>query len=122
MKTVALAALMVVAFAHVTLAQQVAPPALPPGFKGGGEMAEGEVLKVYSLEDQGAKYRAYVVKYKNGEVVVGDTMATSTNKIGDKIKFIVARVEAPIGGSTVKTMSFSIVPAAPSKAPKPAKK
>jgi hypothetical protein len=99
---------MAVVFAAAVAAQQFTPPAMPPGYKGGGEMAEGEVVKVYSLDDQGAKYRAYAVKYKGGEVIVADTMATSTNKVGDKIKFIVARVEAPISGSTMKTMSFSI--------------
>src|SRR5438552_4822245 len=112
-----IATLMGLVISSAVAAQQFTPPAMPPGFKGGGEMAEGEVVKVYSLDDQGAKYRAYAVKYKGGEVVVSDTMATSSNKVGDKIKFIVARVEAPIGGSTLKTMSFSMfsIPNMPKK-------
>ncbi len=70
-----LAAVAALILAAAVSAQQLTPPAMPPGFKGGGEMAEGEVVKVYSLEDQGAKYRSYAVKYKGGEVIATDTMA-----------------------------------------------
>jgi len=116
MKTV-YATLVVLVIGAAAEAQQFTPPALPPGVKGGSEMAEGEVVKVYSLEDQGAKYRAYAVKYKGGEVIASDTMAASNHKVGDKITIIVARVEAPVGGSTVKTMTFSIMPFNMPKAP-----
>jgi hypothetical protein len=37
------------------------------------------------MEDEGATFRAYVVKYKGTEVVVGDTLATTSKKVGDKI-------------------------------------
>jgi hypothetical protein len=110
MKTVALAALMLVALARVTLAQQFTPPAMPPGAKAGSEMAEGEILKIYSMQDQGAKFCAYIVKYKGNEVVVGDTLANTTRKVGDKIKFIVARVEMPTPAGKIHSMSFKILP------------
>ena len=118
MKRKLLAAFLILVITAAVAAQQFTPPAMPPGYKGAGEMAEGEVTKVYSLDDQGAKYRSYAVKYKGGEVVASDTMATSNSKVGDKIKFIVSRVEAPIGGSTVKMMSFSIMPSAMPNLPK----
>jgi hypothetical protein len=103
--------------AAAAAAQQFTPPALPSGVKAGSETAEGEVVKVYSLEDQGAKYRSYAVKYKGGEVIVTDMLAMSNNKVGDKITFIVARVQAPVAGNTVQVMSFSIVPFNMPKAP-----
>ena len=110
MKAALLATVTVVLLAHTLLAQQFTPPALPAGAKTSGETVESEVLKVYALEDQGATYRSYAVKYKGSEVIVGDTMATSTKKVGDKIKFSVVRVELPVGGRKISTMSFSILP------------
>jgi hypothetical protein len=95
--------------AAAVVAQQVTPPALPAGTKMGTEMGEGEVMKVYSLDDEGAKFRAYAVKYKGGEVIVSDPLAGSDNKVGDKVKFMVAKVEAPFGGGTVKAMTIQLL-------------
>jgi len=109
MKTFCLPLLMIALMTQTLLAQQFTPPALPPGVKGAGERAEGEVTKVYSMEDQGAKFHAYAVKYKNSEVIVDDKMATSNHKVGDKIGFIVTRVEVPSKLGNFHIMSFQIL-------------
>src|SRR5262245_8917205 len=74
-------------------------------------VVEGEVTKVYSMEDDGAKFRAYAVKYKGGEVIASDTMAGSEAKVGDKIKFWVFKVETqPFGSDKVKVMLINSFP------------
>ena len=88
---------------------------MPPGMQAKAERAEGEILKIYSLEDQGATFRAYVVKYMGSEVVVSDTMAIGSRKVGDKISFTATRVEGTFGEKKVKTMSFQILPTPPAK-------
>jgi len=90
-------------------AQQFTPPSLPPGVKSAGESAEGAVLKVYSMEDQGHTFRAYVVKYKGSEVIIPDNLSTTSKKVGDNVKFVVARVEVPSKVGTFNTMSFQIM-------------
>lgn len=73
------------------------------------DFIDGEVLKVYSAEDQGAKYLAYVVKYKGNEVVVSDLIhTTSPKQPGDKITFIVQRMELPsISGEKNSVLQFT---------------
>ena len=112
MKAPLLASLLLAVVTQTLSAQQFTPPALPPGAKSSTEMFDTDIIKVYSLDDQGASYRAYVVKYKGSEVVVGDTLAQN-KKVGDKIKVIVARVEMPLpaGGNKLHNMSFQIMPA-----------
>jgi hypothetical protein len=61
------------------------------------------------MEDQGATFRAYAVKYKGSEVVISDTLARSNKQVGDKIKFMVTRVEMPVGAEKVKAMNFQIL-------------
>jgi hypothetical protein len=90
-------------------AQQFTPPAAPPGAKGKGDVVEAEILKVYSMEDQGATFRAYVVKYKGNEVTVSDTLAATTKKVGDKITIIAVRVEVPLGDRKIHSLSFQIM-------------
>jgi hypothetical protein len=93
----------------VLFAQQFTPPALPPGAKGSGERVESDVLKVYEMQDRGATFRAYVVKYKGNEVVVSDTLARSSKKVGDKIMFVVSRAELPLGTEKLHVLSFQIL-------------
>ena len=110
MKAAPLATVTALVLAHTLLAQQFTPPPLPAGAKTSGESAESEILKVYSLEDQGATYRAYVVKYKGNEVVVPDSISATSKKVGDKVRFTVARVELPVGGRKISTMTFQALP------------
>jgi hypothetical protein len=110
MKTALMAPLLAALMTQALWAQQATPPAPPPGMKTKTEMGEAEILKVYAAEDQGARFRAYVIKYNGNEVIVGDDMAGTDKKVGDKIKFVVVRVEAPpIGGMKINTMQFKIM-------------
>ena len=115
MKALLLASLFAAVVIQTLSAQQFTPPALPPGAKSSTEMFDADIVKIYSLDDQGASFRAYVVKYKGSEVIVGDTLAQN-KKVGDKIKVIVARVELPgpgnlpVPGNKVHNMSFQIMP------------
>jgi len=119
MRTILLSCMLAVIFTPALLAQQFIPPAMPPGATGKGEAVDCEVVKVYSLADQGATYRAYAVKYKGSEVIATDTLATSNHKVGDKIKVIVARVEMPLPTGKHKGISFSIMPSLPALPKKP---
>jgi len=78
---------------------------------GATEFVNGEVLKIYSAEDQGAKYLAYVVKYKGREVVVSDLMHTASLKQpGDKITFVAQRLGLPsVGGGTNQILQFTVM-------------
>lgn len=117
MKATLMAAAVAFLLGQILLAQQFTPPGLPGGASGKGEAVDCEVVKVYSLEDDGASYRAYGVKYKNGEVVATDSMGTSSHKVGDKIKVIVARVELPLPTGKIKSISFSVLPTGLPKKP-----
>jgi hypothetical protein len=119
MRTMLLSCLLAVTFTPALLAQQFTPPALPGGAATKGEAIETEVVKVYSLDDQGAAFRAYVVKYKGSEVIASDGMGTSSHKVGDRIKVIVVRVEAPLPTGKHKAISFSIMPSLPGLPKKP---
>ena len=77
------------------------------------EMMNGEVLKVYSAEESGAKYLAYVVSYKGSEVVVADVMQTGEpKKVGDKINFASKQLEMP-PKSGRKILQFVSMPGSP---------
>jgi len=106
---------MTAAMSQALQAQQFTPPALPPAVKGQGEKAEAEILKVYSMEDQGATFRAYGVKYKGNEVTVSDDLAATTKKVGDKITMFATRVEVPFGDRKIHILSFRIMPSLPGK-------
>jgi hypothetical protein len=106
MKTILLATLITAVMASSICAQQRTPPTPPPGMK--TEQVEAEILKVYSMEDQGAKFRAYVVKYKGNEVIVSDDMAMTNKQVGDKIKLMVIRHEASAGTLKINTLKFDV--------------
>src|SRR5437764_264274 len=109
MKTILLATVLTAVMASGLKAQQRTPPAPPPGMKTKSETGEAEVLKVYSSADQGAAFRAYVVKYKGNEVVISDDLAVTNRNVGDKIKFMVMRVDAPLGEKKVSALQFKIL-------------
>lgn len=68
------------------------------------EMTDATVLKVFSAEGAGAKYRAYLVKWKNQEVVVTDVFGSEL-KEGDTMKIMVMVVDMPTLG--IKTLQFT---------------
>ena len=68
------------------------------------EMTDATILKVFSAEDGGAKYKAYLVKWKNQEVVVTD-MFGSNLKEGDTMKVMVMVIDMPTLG--IKMLQFT---------------
>ena len=106
MKTILLSTAIMAIMASTSWAQQRTPPAIPPGMK--VEQAEAEILKVYSMEDQGAEFRAYVVKYKGNEVIVSDDMAMTSKQVGEKIKFTVFRQETAAGTIKINMLKFTV--------------
>jgi len=109
MRTIFLAPLITAIMTQALCAQQFTPPALPPGVKAAGDKAEAEILKVYSMEDQGATFRAYAVKYKGNEVIVSDPLAMTNKKVGDTVTILATRVEVPFGDRKIHSLSFQIM-------------
>lgn len=106
MKAALLASIVSTVLASAVSAQ--APPAipgLPPGTA--AEQGEAQIIKVYSLDDQGAKFRAYGIKYKGADVIVSDDLAKTDMKVGDKINYIAVRVNNAI---QFKIFGFGVVP------------
>lgn len=64
------------------------------------DLAEAPILKVYAVEDGGHRFVAYLVQWKNSEVIVSDPLARSHFREGDTIRFIAQKVSLP--GSSVK--------------------
>jgi hypothetical protein len=84
-------------------------PGLPESRKGGYEMKKGEILKVYSAEQDGATYRAYVVEWNGGEVVVSDPLGSTDKKAGEVISFMANRTELNQQGREIKILQFMML-------------
>ncbi len=82
---------------------------LMPGMKGSYETLEATIEKVYSAENNGFKYRSYVVKWQGQEVVISDMMAISEKQVGDKLTFMVQEIEMPAGGKSIKMLQFMVM-------------
>lgn len=71
------------------------------------ETVEAPVLKVYSAEEGGYRFVAYLVKWKNSKVVVSDPLARSQFHVGDKISFMAQKVR--LSGSPTKVSSLNFI-------------
>lgn len=80
--------------------------------RGSYETVQAKVLKVFAVEDNGAIFRAYQVKWKDFDVVVSDILARSNKKEGDTITFTVNRMELHSRGNPTNVLSFMIFPTA----------
>jgi hypothetical protein len=80
-----------------------------PGVRSSAEVVQAPILKVYTAVDGKHRFVAYLVKWKNSEVIVSDPLSQSNYKVGDKISFLAQRtsVEKP-GGGTIDTLSFTL--------------
>ncbi|MBT3377446.1 MAG: hypothetical protein HN742_34415 [Lentisphaerae bacterium] len=84
-------------------------PRLPPGAETSYDIEETQVLKVFSAEDQGHRFVAYLVKWKDSEVIVGDPLARSAFAVGDTIKFMVNRMKLPNPTGNVSSLRFMLL-------------
>lgn len=80
-------------------------PPLPKGTESSFDSVEGPVLKVFSAEQEGHRFIAYLVKWKDFDVIVSDPLGRSDFRAGDKIRFLAQRVSFP----NVSTMNFILV-------------
>ena len=79
----------------------------PPGGKSDSEELQARVLRVYTTGDGDYRFVAYVVKWKDAEIIVSDPLARSHFQPGDTISFLVNKIhfDNPKGGS-VNSLSF----------------
>jgi uncharacterized glyoxalase superfamily protein PhnB len=59
--------------------------------KGNFEIFQVKVVKVFTAEDNGVKFRAYEVKWKGFDVVISDTMGDVDAQEGESLTFMVIR-------------------------------
>lgn len=72
-------------------------------------VAQAPVLKVYTANEDHHRFVAYVVKWRNAEVVVSDPLAKSDYKVGDKISFLAQKITlGGSGSSAVQALVFSL--------------
>ena len=63
----------------------------PASAKANFENVQAKVLKVFAAEDNGAKFRAYQVKWRGFAVVVSDRLADSDTQEGESLTFLASR-------------------------------
>jgi hypothetical protein len=82
---------------------------MPPGVKGDYETAQSQVLEVFAADENGARFRAYLVRWKDFEVIVSDPLGTTDKRPGDMITFMAQRLEMPHGARKIMMLQFMIM-------------
>lgn len=95
-------------FASATAAE---PPSEVVGERLPPERFTLKVVRVYSATDGTARFRAYVVKWKDQEVVVSDTLARTDYKVGDEIPVLAMNHPFPRGHEPHRLLGFTVIPA-----------
>lgn len=88
---------------------QITQTAMPSGLKASSEMMDATVKKVYAVDGEKTRYRAYVVDWKGHEVVVPDMFAKSDKKIGDTIRFMVQDIDMTVNGEQMHMLQFMLM-------------
>ena len=84
---------------------------MPGGMTGCFVTVQSEVLKVFSAEDNGARFRAYQVKWKNQDIIVSDMFGITDFQEGDTITFIAQNIEVPADQKKLRMLQFMIMDA-----------
>jgi hypothetical protein len=87
---------------------QSCAPQNPPGVNSSYETLQSPVLKVYSVSDGEHNFVAYVVHWKEADVVVSDPLARSSYKVGDTIRFMVEKIQIEDPKGRVSSLSFTL--------------
>ena len=103
--------LLVGCWSHPLSAAESTPPA---GERIAPERLELTVIKVYAASDGEARFRAYVVKWKDQEVIVSDSLARTNYKEGDIISVLAMNHPVPRGQESHRLLAFTVVPPPPS--------
>ena len=108
LSTIALALLPIHAMAQDGEPEEV--PGLPEGMNTSFTIHKGKIIKVYSAEEKGASFRAYVVKWKEQEVIVSDPLSDGKKKKeGDSIRFMAQRIEIEDEDGKMKMLQFMLI-------------
>lgn len=109
-KTTLLVAMLSLAFAVLAEDKNTQPTfSMPPGMKGAYGTEQAKVLTVFSAEEDGGRFRAYHIKWKEQDVVVSDMFGTTDYKKGDSITFMVQNIEVPAAGKKMKMLKFMLM-------------
>lgn len=84
---------------------------MPVGMKGSYGTEQAEILTVFAAEVEGARFRAYQIKWKGQDVIVSDPLGTTDFSKGDTITFMVQKLEMPVLGRELKMIQFMIMDA-----------
>jgi hypothetical protein len=66
------------------------------------------VEKVFSAEEVGHRFVAYLVEWKGKEVVVSDPLARSHFQKGDRISFMAQKIALPGAGEKTSSLNFTL--------------
>jgi hypothetical protein len=102
--------LLVACLSHPLSAAESTPPAgerLPP------ERLDLTVIKVYAAKDGEGLFRAYVVKWKDQEVIVSDSLVRTNYKEGDTIPVLAMNHPFPRGQESHRLLAFTVIPPPP---------
>lgn len=80
-----------------------------PGIASSYDVRSLPVLKVFSAKDGDHQFVAYLVKWKESEVVVSDPLAQSRYKVGDQIPVLVIKTSLDKkDGNKIHELSFTL--------------
>ena len=82
---------------------------MPAGMAGCYSTQKAKVDKVFAAHQDGARFRAYQIKWMNQDVIISDMMASTDFKEGDEITFMVQSIEMPVGKESVKMLQFMLM-------------
>ena len=72
------------------------------------QVFKAKVVKVFAANDGEATFRAYLVVWKDQEVIVSDTFARSTYKTGDVVTVVAMNQPIPGSKESHRLLSFTI--------------
>ena len=76
--------------------------------KPGSETFEAEIITSFATERDGARYRAYLVRWQGIEVVAEDPLGETDYSVGDTIRVLAIRTETTKNKVTTKHLSFLV--------------
>ncbi|MBT7300160.1 MAG: hypothetical protein HN849_11635, partial [Victivallales bacterium] len=82
----------------------------PTDVESSHEVAEATVLEVFSAKEGKHEFMAYLVRWKDSEVIVSDPLDRSRFRIGDEISFMVQKVTVGSRDHRANLLSFMLLP------------
>ena len=111
MKKVLLAVLMISLYSMTAKAsedtQQQNQSSLPPGMKASMVTVESIVEKVFTADYNGARFRAYQVRWNDNDVIISDPLGTTDYQEGNQITFMANITE--MKERKIKVLSFIVI-------------